>query len=567
MRTKSHIKLIAWLWLLFPVFVLSQDISREIKGPSYYLNFPSELLHYEGDDPLQLISYTDVDRQLQLNLNASEDLILTSYEHSSLNGEPQYFGIDKEEITPFNWLWIQLSVITEESQLVELKLRRPKSWLKKHGLVEIGDKSNVDLSDLGIKGSAEILGIFPNTFDSRFQEHDSESNQRYRPIIGVSKRFGQEINRYIFTNGEVLKATPGHIIWSLTHNRWMAISSLEIGEKVELADGSTTQLKEGGSNFENTTVYSIEVYRDHNFYVGESGILVHNDCVGAVLRRLAKGSDDIIKKMNQKLVKSGAMREFMDADGVLTEFGKRFKNMRNINKDLLIKDILDKPKLAKIFRESPELLDSWKDLAKIGPRSRKGIPQGHDLRLNAQFLKKYADLPPLKRVKLKTFLDRQKAAESFTGKVNYTSKSKNINGKDISIRYDRYGFPDFMEYVPKPFKKFIVKSDNLQGSLNKAADFRLANRELAKRLKIKGPYTRGEKFATKSYRWTSPSQNFELKEGGKWVKYTWHHHQDGKTLIPIKSKVHSPGEGGFTHSGGDSLIRDGLKGIFPSPNF
>ena len=567
MRTRGYIKLSLWLWLLIPIIAISQSRVREFKieSPASYLSTPSELLAYSDDHPIMLIAYSDADRQRQLELNAFEDLILTSYEHSSLNGAPQYFGIDKEEITPFTWLWIQLSVITETSELLELKLRRPKSWLKKHGLTKLGNRVNLDLSDLGIKGNAELLGIFPNTFDTRFQQHDPESNQRYRPIIGVSKRFGQDVNSYQFINGEILKATPGHIIWSFTQNRWIAISSLEIGEKVLLADGSSTQLEEVPIQIETTTVYNIEVYRDHNYYVGKSSILVHNDCVGAVLRRLAKGSDDLIAKMNKKLVKDGVMEEFVDGAGNLTDFGRHFKNMRNVNKDLLIKDFLEKPKLAKMFRESPELLDSWKDLAKIGKRNRRGVAQGHDLRLNAQFLKKYADLTPLKRTKLKKFLDTQVTPRGYRGKVNFTPEPKIINGKSVTVKYDRYGFPDFKQFIPKPFKTFIVKSDNLLGKANKAADFRLANRELAKRFGFDPPYTRGKTFETTKFRWKSPSQNFYLKEGDDWVGYTWHHHQDGKSLLPIKSVVHTASEGGFPHSGGDSLITAGLKGIFPSP--
>ena len=45
------------------------------------------------------------------------------------------------------------------------------------------------------------------------------------------------------------------------------------------------------------------------------------------------------------------------------------------------------------------------------------------------------------------------------------------------------------------------------------------------------------------------------------MTYTWHHHQDGKTLMLVKQEVHSA----FAHKGGSDLIQKGLKGLFDSP--
>ncbi len=65
------------------------------------------------------------------------------------------------------------------------------------------------------------------------------------------------------------------------------------------------------------------------------------------------------------------------------------------------------------------------------------------------------------------------------------------------------------------------------------------------------------------------SQQFELFENGKWNKYTWHHFEDGKTMFPVLTKVHSV-PSGFNHSGGKSIIGDGithLKDLFPFIGF
>ena len=72
-----------------------------------------------------------------------------------------------------------------------------------------------------------------------------------------------------------------------------------------------------------------------------------------------------------------------------------------------------------------------------------------------------------------------------------------------------------------------------------------------------GFYQRG------NYRWNGRTPQFELLNGnGVWEKYTWHHFQDGKTIYPVQSNIHTAREGGFNHSGGNSLDRYGILEIF-----
>lgn len=39
--------------------------------------------------------------------------------------------------------------------------------------------------------------------------------------------------------------------------------------------------------------------------------------------------------------------------------------------------------------------------------------------------------------------------------------------------------------------------------------------------------------------------------------YTWHHIEDGNSVLMVSSKIHSPGCGGFNHIGGAALLRKG----------
>ncbi len=57
----------------------------------------------------------------------------------------------------------------------------------------------------------------------------------------------------------------------------------------------------------------------------------------------------------------------------------------------------------------------------------------------------------------------------------------------------------------------------------------------------------------------------ELSNGGQGIVvngeyYSMHHMQDGKTIIPVLRSVHNPSV--TSHTGGASIIRNGLKGVF-----
>jgi len=50
--------------------------------------------------------------------------------------------------------------------------------------------------------------------------------------------------------------------------------------------------------------------------------------------------------------------------------------------------------------------------------------------------------------------------------------------------------------------------------------------------------------------------NIDVTVNGQKNTYTWHHHQDGKTLMPVLTSV---------HSNVAATIKRGLEGIFQSP--
>lgn len=156
----------------------------------------------------------------------------------------------------------------------------------------------------------------------------------------------------------------------------------------------------------------------------------------------------------------------------------------------------------------------------------------------------------------------------FAGQLNY-SATKVIEGQNVTIIY-RKGFPDFIAYSPQfnfPNRtgKFKFQSNGLNGG---STDFGAANTALANEFgiqKISNQWPKDPQgyVTSGNYRWKPGSQPFEMRNAsGGWDQYTWHHFEDGRTMIPVKTSVHSKSVGGFNHSGGKSIITNQLQDLF-----
>jgi len=126
------------------------------------------------------------------------------------------------------------------------------------------------------------------------------------------------------------------------------------------------------------------------------------------------------------------------------------------------------------------------------------------------------------------------------------------NGRFVTIKFDKNGFPDFDGFDLKGGYRFYSKQLSVTG--NRSPDFKLANNYLL------------ENFSSDDI--NIPNGNIESgwflkKENGKFEKYTWHHHQDGKTLIPVRQRIHN----NTPHTGGVAINEHGLKGSFSQPEW
>ena len=107
---------------------------------------------------------------------------------------------------------------------------------------------------------------------------------------------------HLHTDAGEIVATPGHDFWVVTEERWIDAQELLPEMGLLRSDGKITYII--SLDFETLEVeeptYNFEVEDDHNYYVGDSGVLVHNiDC--DVAKEIGILRDAASKKGNYSL--------------------------------------------------------------------------------------------------------------------------------------------------------------------------------------------------------------------------------------------------------------------------
>lgn len=122
----------------------------------------------------------------------------------------------------------------------------------------------------------------------------------------------------------------------------------------------------------------------------------------------------------------------------------------------------------------------------------------------------------------KTRVPKQGVIKETNNSDGTTTYTKVIDGKEVSVTYSAEGYPDFSPYAhpdhPKPVK-INMTGDN-------STDFKNANLAIG-------------------------------RTGSKPPKgYTWHHMEDGESMILVRRDVHDCTTGGFAHTGGASVVKN-----------
>ena len=100
-----------------------------------------------------------------------------------------------------------------------------------------------------------------------------------KPVLQTHKNYVDLDMCKVYVNGEIIESTAGHEYYEVSKG-WIAARQLRPGDVVLNSNNEEMIVEKVELNLFNgrelTTVYNLTVKDNHNYYVGETSILVHN---------------------------------------------------------------------------------------------------------------------------------------------------------------------------------------------------------------------------------------------------------------------------------------------------
>ncbi len=260
-----------------------------------------------------------------------------------------------EEIDhPMQWRKMVLLCQKVDGTTAKVEMLRPATWLEEQQ-VHVGGKVPIEVPECGIEGLADVLDIQPcppidqgpgRTVTATF--HHQSATTYDLQIEGFDQPIG---------------TTGNHPFWSETKQEFVRADELSAGEEV-LTNNGVAFVASLSPRGPPEPVFNLEVQLEHDYRVGDAGVLVHNgdpDCNLISLESVEESAKPYRKKAptgaNQLDRLQNAKREFQKNRNFKNWFHKEYKEDlgfggggRN-NPDLPIEDIAD-------------ALDEWVDLGK-----------------------------------------------------------------------------------------------------------------------------------------------------------------------------------------------------------
>ncbi|UCA62164.1 hypothetical protein KB553_06765 [Chryseobacterium rhizoplanae] len=123
------------------------------------------------------------------------------------------------------------------------------------------------------KGSKKIEDIKEG--DLVWSYNEETGKKELKKVVALSRNTSSSLVK-IAVNGTEITCTPEHPFY--VNGNWVEAKDLTRGILLTTLDGETSPVESIKFLDEKVKVYNFEVEGNHNYYVSDKGILVHNDC-------------------------------------------------------------------------------------------------------------------------------------------------------------------------------------------------------------------------------------------------------------------------------------------------
>jgi len=486
-------------------------------------------------------------------------------------------------------------------------LIRTASWMKREQ-IKVGEEIYVNLEQKNLQRYMKVTKIEKFFLESSKDNRNVNDFYELYPVTGIFVNHAKNVWQLAFENGDTLGVTAEHPIYSLTNQGWALAGDIMLGEEVMTHKGSAI-LESKERVLGEHKVYNLEVEGVHNFLVGEEGLVVHNANYGlddlpryAELEFFLPQAKKVHERVNLPLenpnridfsrppydqaspvlvpIKAMSPEKFDDAIAAVSshntvvlsllaawatldqagrdeikgnhcvqdlfsrlvlypDFQEALLNeltdgeLFNFCRDFVLAD----EEVYDLFEEKPGMVNMWKLLY--------GLPE------NKIWVRKNVKL--LEKMEVE-----DEIIQNFVNLFYTTFRPLNLPSLlptiVSGITFNEYGFPDFRSSAPN-------MPDGLRCVFN-AADHPNGFLSGEENDLIEANNWALAKYGSSNFK-KLPNRQCEIKQNGQWIKYTWHHFEDGRNMFPVPHTIHSS----VIHTGGASVIDKNLEDFFDPLSF
>lgn len=107
----------------------------------------------------------------------------------------------------------------------------------------------------------------------------SLNKMEWKPVLETYTNTATALTKVTFSNGDFVFSTTNHPYYVLSENRYVAAENLESGDILLSTEGELYVVSVENIVLDSTiVVYNLNVRENHNYFVCESSVLVHNKC-------------------------------------------------------------------------------------------------------------------------------------------------------------------------------------------------------------------------------------------------------------------------------------------------
>ncbi len=351
----------------------------------------------------------------------------------------------------------------------------------------------------------------------------STQQKELKSISKIQRFFVNNIMVLTLSTGNVIEATPNHPFY--VRGEYRQAQDLRLGDTLFSKNDKIITLNRIFAKDTTVEVFNLLVADNDNYFAGADAVL-NTRCPLEVIR-------DNFKTLEANLLK----------DAISANLRGKFIDYASKLPDADLDGFL------KIFNGTSEnAIRAWEKLFEL-TGTKAWVSK-------SEAVIKKLDADPAKIDGVKDYYSGHQSKADVT-----TYPSTSITGQ----YYDEFGHPDFTKDVKKIKRKngtdgrsAYEPTGGITG--NRATDAKNANEWAA------------SQFEADEFKYTSGSNECRIKDPSSphaeldgYVICTWHHHQDGKTMMAVPKKIH--GSSNASHIGGVQAKDAGIIGFFESPQF